>query len=62
MYPGTSNRIDSIVRNAATVRSFTYDGAGNIATDVRSGTTFAYGYNNANRLNTVTSQGNLLGT
>ncbi len=29
---------------------------------MRSGTTFAYGYNNANRLKTVTSQGNLLGT
>ena len=61
-YPATNNKLQSIVRNAATVRSFTYDGAGNIATDVRSGTTFAYGYNNANRLNTVTSQGNLLGT
>ena len=61
-YPGTSNKLQSIVRNAATVRSFTYDNAGNMATDVRSGITYAYGYNNANRLNTVTSQGNLLGT
>ena len=61
-YPATNNKLQSIVRNAATVRSFTYDNAGNIATDVRSGTTFAYGYNNANRLKTVTSQGNLLGT
>ena len=61
-YPATNNKLQSIVRNAATVRSFTYDNAGNMATDVRSGTTFAYGYNNANRLKTVTSSGNLLGT
>ena len=61
-YPATNNKLQSIVRNAATVRSFTYDNAGNMATDVRSGITYAYTYNNANRLKTVTSQGNLLGT
>ena len=43
-------------------RGFTYDGAGNIATDVRSGVTYAYTYNNANRLKTVSQSGNLLGT
>ena len=43
-------------------RAFTYDGAGNIATDARSGITYAYTYNNANRLKTVSQSGNLLGT
>ncbi len=61
-YPATNNKLQSIVRNAATVRSFTYDNAGNMATDVRSGITYAYTYNNANRLKTVSQAGNLLGT
>ncbi len=43
-------------------RAFTYDGAGNIATDTRSGVSYAYTYNNANRLKTVSQSGNLLGT
>jgi RHS repeat-associated protein len=42
--------------------SFGYDGAGNIATDARSGVSYAYTYNNANRLKTVSQSGNLLGT
>jgi hypothetical protein len=51
------------VRNGTTtVRSFGYDGAGNIATDARSGVSYAYTYNNANRLKTVSQSGNLLGT
>jgi len=36
--------------------------AHHIATDVRSGVTYAYTYNNANRLKTVSQSGNLLGT
>lgn len=43
-------------------RAFAYDGAGDIATDVRAGVSFAYTYNNANRLKTVSQSGNLLGT
>jgi YD repeat-containing protein len=62
-YPAASNRIQSIVRNGSTtLRAFTYDGAGNIATDARSGVTFTYTYNNANRLKTVSQSGNLLGS
>ena len=38
-YPTTSNLMQSVVRTAVTQRSFTYDGAGNIATEARSGTT-----------------------
>lgn len=62
-YPAASNRIQSIVRNGTTtVRSFGYDGAGNITSDSRSGVPFTYTYNNANRLKTVSQSGNLLGT
>ncbi|MGE0056128.1 MAG: hypothetical protein AB7S74_18180 [Hyphomicrobium sp.] len=43
-------------------RAFTYDGAGNTLTDVRSGVSYAYTYNNANRLKTVSQSGNLIGT
>ncbi|MEZ5901199.1 MAG: hypothetical protein R3D51_17095 [Hyphomicrobiaceae bacterium] len=50
-YPATNNRVQSIVRNTTTtVRSFTYDNGGNILTDVRSGVSYAYTYDNANRL------------
>jgi RHS repeat-associated protein len=61
-YPATSNRVQSVVRATVTTRSLTYDGAGNIATDTRSGIPYVYAYNNANRLKTVTSQANLVGT
>jgi RHS repeat-associated protein len=61
-YPATSNRVQSVVRAAVTTRSLTYDGAGNIATDTRSGIPYVYAYNNANRLKTVTAQANLVGT
>jgi len=39
----------------------TYDGAGNILTDNRSGTTTTYTYNNRNRLLTATSGANIWG-
>jgi YD repeat-containing protein len=61
-YPGTSNRMSKVTIGAATERDFTYDAAGNIATDTRSGTLFAYGYNARNRLETVTVAGSLRGT
>jgi RHS repeat-associated protein len=61
-YPATSNRVQSVVRATVTTRSLTYDGGGNIATDTRSGIPYVYAYNNANRLKTVTSQSNLVGT
>ena len=46
----TSNRLTQVTRAGATVRAFTYDGAGNILTDNRSGATTTYTYNKRNRL------------
>ena len=55
-YPGTSNRLSSIVQNGATTtRAFTYDGSGNTLTDNRSGSTTTYTYNKRNRMETATS-------
>ena len=54
-YPATSNRLMTVTRGASTVRQITYDGAGNILTDNRSGTTTTYTYNKRNRLMTATS-------
>ncbi len=61
-YPATSNKLSATVIAAATERAFTYDGAGNIATDTRTGTAYTYAYNKRNRLNTVTVAGSLKGT
>jgi len=44
------------------VRAFSYDGAGNILSDSRVGTSYVYTYNNRNRLATVTVGGSLRGT
>jgi RHS repeat-associated protein len=49
-----SNRITGMTENAAAFRTYTYDGGGNIATDVRPGETYAYTYNKRNRLSSVT--------
>ena len=55
-YPAISNRVSTVVRNGTTTtRTFGYDGAGNIATDNRAGTTTTYTYNKRNRLETSTS-------
>ncbi len=61
-YPATSNRISNVLTGVTTTRTFTHDGAGNIATDTRSGSTFTYGYNARGRLATVSQDGNLKGT
>jgi YD repeat-containing protein len=54
-YGTTNNRLGSIYENTTTqIRSYTYDNAGNIITDVRPGETFAYTYNKRNRLSAVT--------
>jgi RHS repeat-associated protein len=50
----TSNRLSTITENAAAFRSYTYDGAGNILTDVRPGESFAFTYNKRNRPASVT--------
>jgi RHS repeat-associated protein len=52
-----SNRLKSMTENAAAFRTYTYDGAGNIVTDVRPGESFAYTYNKRNRLVSVTRNG-----
>jgi RHS repeat-associated protein len=49
-----SNRITGMTENAAAFRTYSYDGAGNIATDVRPGETYGYTYNKRNRLASVT--------
>ncbi len=61
-YPATSNRVQSVVRATVTTRSLTYDAAGNILTDSRSGGPYTYSYNKANRLKTVTVGGTVRGT
>lgn len=61
-YPGGSNRISNVVSGLTTTRTFTHDGAGNIATDTRSGSVYTYGYNARGRLGTVHQDGNLKGT
>jgi RHS repeat-associated protein len=52
-----SNRLMNMTENGAALRSYTYDGAGNIITDVRPGETYAYTYNKRNRLASVTRNG-----
>jgi RHS repeat-associated protein len=43
-----------VTQNGAAFRSYSYDGAGNIITDVRGSEILAYTYNNRNRLASVT--------
>ena len=61
-YAAASNRVEDVTNGAQTVRQFAYDAAGNIVSDARLGSTYAYGYNDANRLATVAYEGNLKGT
>jgi RHS repeat-associated protein len=49
-----SNHLLSLTENGAAFRSYAYDGAGNIITDVRPGETYGYTYNKRNRLASVT--------
>ncbi len=44
------------------MRTFAYDAAGNITTDTRSGSVYAYTYNHAGRLKTVSLDGTLKAT
>jgi RHS repeat-associated protein len=53
-YPATSNRMSAITQNAATFKSFIYDGNSNITTEVRPGETFVTSYNKRNRPVSVT--------
>jgi RHS repeat-associated protein len=49
-YPTSSNQLSTVTQGSSTVRSFSYDGAGNVTADSRSGTTYTYSYNNRGRL------------
>jgi RHS repeat-associated protein len=49
-YPATSNRLATVTQGAATVRSLSYDAAGNITADDRAGTVYGYAYNDRGRL------------
>ena len=53
-YGATSNRITGMTENGAALRSYTYDGNGNILTDTRPGEVFAFTYNVRNRPTSVT--------
>jgi YD repeat-containing protein len=53
-YGANDNRLGSIYEGATQLRSYTYDNAGNIITDIRPGETFGYTYNKRNRLSAVT--------
>ena len=54
---GNNNRITGMTENGAAFRTYTYDAAGNIITDVRPGESYAYTYNKRNRLAAVTRNG-----
>jgi YD repeat-containing protein len=49
-YPTTNNRLQSIALGSGGIRSFTYDAAGNVTYDNRSGQGFGYTYDNAGRM------------
>jgi RHS repeat-associated protein len=53
-YDAVSNRITGMTENAAALRNYAYDGAGNIVTDTRPGEIFAFSYNARNRPASVT--------
>jgi RHS repeat-associated protein len=53
-YPYNNNQVQNITQGSTTVRSFSYDGAGNLVTDSNGSTTYNYGYNNRGRLATLT--------
>jgi RHS repeat-associated protein len=53
-YPGGSNLLSSITQSSTPVRSFSYDGAGNVTADTRASTVYNYRYNNRSRLDRLT--------
>ena len=65
-YHSTSNLLQGVTRSGVTPdpRAFTYDGAGNTLTDVRSGVSYAYTYNSFEPLATrvIANSGSANGT
>ena len=56
-YPASSNRLSGVTENGAALRTFSYDGGGNIISDARPGETFVFTYNARNRPITLTRNG-----
>ena len=57
VYPAASNQVSSVTQGGTTVRAFGYDAAGNITSDTRSGTAYAYTISQAGRIAQVTVGG-----
>lgn len=53
-YDVATNHMNSTYNGATQLRSFSYDGAGNITNDNRPGEAFVFTYNNRNRMSSVT--------
>jgi RHS repeat-associated protein len=53
-YAASNNQLASLTQGGTTIRSFSYDGAGNLITDSNGSTTYNYAYNNRGRLATLT--------
>jgi YD repeat-containing protein len=60
-YPATSNRLASVTLGAATERAFTYDAAGSLTGDTRSGVTNAYRIDDSGRMDQLTVGGTVRG-
>jgi RHS repeat-associated protein len=57
-YPASSNRLTSISLASGVVRGFTYDAAGNVTAEARTGGgTYGYGYNAAGRMESFSING-----
>ncbi|MFO1121921.1 MAG: RHS repeat-associated core domain-containing protein [Hyphomicrobiales bacterium] len=56
-YASVSNRITGMTENGTTIRTYAYDGNGNIVTDTRPGEVFAFTYNVRNRPVALTRNG-----
>ncbi|WP_229188154.1 RHS repeat-associated core domain-containing protein [Bradyrhizobium oropedii] len=54
-YPASSNLLGTVTSGATTLRSFAYDGAGNVITDTRGSAVYQYRYNNRGRLDQLTA-------
>ncbi len=50
----TDNLLDTVTQGATTLRSFTYDGAGNVTADTRGATAYNYRYNKRGRMDRLT--------
>lgn len=56
-YPPTSNRLQSIASGSSSMRTLTYDAAGNVTYDNRNGQGYGYTYDAANRMSSFAING-----